>query len=190
MEWDFKDIYCGHREEGYRAYCHPDLFKPATTLVYHNDGNGKFTEVSKKVGIDKPSKGLGIAIADYDHDGWMDIFIANDSIPEFLFHNKGNGTFEEVGLASGERASTVAELLLRAWAWTLRTTIMTGGRTRGHRPGQSTVRAVPQRERRHVRLCEQSQAWPPLHCCIRHGECDSWITIMMVGRIFSSPSRT
>jgi enediyne biosynthesis protein E4 len=101
MEWDFKDIYCGHREEGYRAYCHPDLFKPATTLVYHNDGNGKFTEVSKKVGLDKPSKGLGIAIADYDHDGWMDIFIANDSIPEFLFHNKGNGTFEEVGLASG-----------------------------------------------------------------------------------------
>ena len=101
MEWDFKDIYCGHREEGYRAYCHPDLFKPATTLVYHNDGNGKFTEVSKKVGLDKPGKGLGIAVADYDRDGWMDILIANDSIPEFLFHNKGNGTFEEVGLASG-----------------------------------------------------------------------------------------
>jgi len=101
MEWDFKDIYCGHREEGYRAYCHPDLFKPATTLVYHNDGNGKFTEVSQKVGLDKPGKGLGIAIADYDRDGWMDIFIANDSMPEFLFHNKGNGTFEEVGLVSG-----------------------------------------------------------------------------------------
>jgi hypothetical protein len=101
MEWDFDDIYCGHREEGFRSYCHPDLFKPASVLLYHNDGNGKFTEVSAKAGIDKPGKGLGLAIADYDHDGWMDILLANDSVPEFLFHNKGNGTFEEVGVASG-----------------------------------------------------------------------------------------
>jgi enediyne biosynthesis protein E4 len=101
MEWDFDDIYCGHREEGFRSYCHPDLFKPASVLLYHNDGNGKFTEVASKAGMGKPGKGLGLAIADYDHDGWMDILLANDSIPEFLFHNKGNGTFEEVGLASG-----------------------------------------------------------------------------------------
>jgi hypothetical protein len=101
MEWDFDDIYCGHREEGFRSFCHPDLFKPASVLLYHNDGNGKFTEVSAKAGIAKPGKGLGLAIADYDHDGWMDILLANDSIPEFLFHNKGNGTFEEVGVASG-----------------------------------------------------------------------------------------
>jgi hypothetical protein len=101
MVWDFDDIYCGHREEGFRSYCHPDLFKPESVLLYHNDGNGKFTEVSHKAGIDKPGKGLGLAIADFDHDGWMDIFLANDSIPEFLFHNKGDGTFEEVGLPSG-----------------------------------------------------------------------------------------
>ena len=101
MEWDFDDIYCGHREEGFRSYCHPDLFKPASVLLYHNDGNGKFTEVAAKAGINKPSKGLGLAIADYDHDGWIDILLANDSIPEFLFHNKGNGTFEEVGVVSG-----------------------------------------------------------------------------------------
>lgn len=101
MVWDFDDIYCGHREEGFRSYCHPDLFKPVSVLLYHNDGNGKFTEVSHKAGIDKPAKGLGLAIADFDHDGWMDILLANDSIPEFLFHNKGNGTFEEMGLPSG-----------------------------------------------------------------------------------------
>ena len=101
MEWDFDDIYCGHREEGFRSYCHPDLFKPVSVLLYHNDGNGKFTEVALKAGMGKPGKGLGLAIADYDHDGWMDILLANDSIPEFLFHNKGDGTFEEVGVVSG-----------------------------------------------------------------------------------------
>ena len=101
MEWDFEDIYCGLREAGFRSYCHPDLFKPASVLLYHNDGEGKFTEVAHKAGIDKPAKGLGVAIADYDHDGWTDIVIANDSIPEYLFHNKGNGTFEEIGLPSG-----------------------------------------------------------------------------------------
>jgi hypothetical protein len=101
MEWTFQDIYCGEREAGYRAYCHPDLFKPATTLLYHNDGNGKFTEVSQKAGLAKPGKGLGVALADYDRDGWMDIYIANDSVPEYLFHNKGDGTFEEVGMVSG-----------------------------------------------------------------------------------------
>jgi enediyne biosynthesis protein E4 len=71
-----------------------------TPLVYHNDGNGHFTEVGKKIGIALPGKGLGIAIADYDRDGHIDLFIANDSMPEFLFHNKGDGTFEEKGLMS------------------------------------------------------------------------------------------
>ena len=101
MKWDFDDIYCGHREEGFRSYCHPDLFNPESVLLYHNEGNGKFKEVSALAGVDKPGKGLGLAIADYDHDGWTDIFLTNDSMPEFLFHNRGNGTFEEVGLPSG-----------------------------------------------------------------------------------------
>jgi hypothetical protein len=101
MQWDFDDIYCGHREEGFRSYCHPDLFKPEGALLFHNDGNGKFTEVSHQAGIDKPAKGLGVAISDYDRDGWIDIMVSNDSIPEYLFHNKGDGTFEEVGLPSG-----------------------------------------------------------------------------------------
>jgi hypothetical protein len=70
-------------------------------LVYHNDGNGHFTEISHKVGLAEPGKGLGIALADYDRDGHLDIFVANDSMPEFLYHNKGDGTFEEVALRSG-----------------------------------------------------------------------------------------
>jgi hypothetical protein len=101
MEWKFHDIYCGERREGYRSYCHPDIFKPVSVLLYHNEGNGRFTEVSHKAGVDKPMKGLGVAVADYDKDGWPDFFIANDSIPEALFHNKRDGTFEEVALVSG-----------------------------------------------------------------------------------------
>ena len=101
LKWDFSDLFCGERREGYRAYCHPDLFPPIAPLVYHNDGNGHFTEVAAKIGLDHPGKGLGIAIADYDRDGHTDIFVANDSMQEFLYHNKGNGTFEEVGLPAG-----------------------------------------------------------------------------------------
>ncbi len=101
MIWDFDDIYCGREKEGFRSYCHPDVFKPEAVLLFHNDGNGKFTEVAHRAGIDKPGKGLGLAIADYDRDGWMDILLANDAIPEYLFHNRGDGTFEEVGMASG-----------------------------------------------------------------------------------------
>jgi hypothetical protein len=100
LKWDFKDIFCGEHREGYRAYCHPDLFHPISPLVYHNDGNGKFSEVSAAAGLSKPGKGLGIAMADYDRDGHVDLFVANDSMSEFLYHNKKNGTFEEVGLAS------------------------------------------------------------------------------------------
>ncbi len=100
VKWDFDDIWCGEHKEGFRSYCHPDTFKAISPLVYHNDGQGRFTEVAAKLGLNIPGKGLGIAIADYDHDGHIDLFIANDSMPEFLYHNKGNGTFEEKGLFS------------------------------------------------------------------------------------------
>ena len=97
----FEDIWCGERKEGYRAYCTPDVFRPISPLVYHNDGNGRFTEVSQRIGIAQAGKGLGIAIADYDRDGHIDVFVANDSVPEFLYHNRGNGIFVEVALPSG-----------------------------------------------------------------------------------------
>jgi len=101
LQWDFDDLYCGEHREGYRSYCHPDSFRPIAPLVYHNDGNGHFTEIAQKAGLAIPGKGLGIAFADYDRDGRTDLFFANDSMPEFLYHNKGNGTFEEVALQSG-----------------------------------------------------------------------------------------
>jgi enediyne biosynthesis protein E4 len=100
LDWDFDEIWCGEHKEGYRAYCHPDFFKPISPLVYHNNKDGTFTEISRKIGLAKPGKGLGLAIADYDHDGHIDFFVANDSMAEFLYHNRGDGTFEEVGLVS------------------------------------------------------------------------------------------
>jgi len=100
MIWDFSDIWCGERQEGHRAYCHPDIFKPTTLLLYHNEDGRHFREVSEQAGLTMAGKGLGLAIADYDHDGYPDIFVANDSMQEFLLHNKRNGTFEEVGLES------------------------------------------------------------------------------------------
>jgi enediyne biosynthesis protein E4 len=99
--WDFDDVWCGEHREGYRTYCHPDLFPAISALVYHNNGNGHFTEVAKKIDMDTPGKGLGIAISDFDRDGKIDVAVANDSMIEFLYHNKGNGTFEEIGLNAG-----------------------------------------------------------------------------------------
>jgi hypothetical protein len=101
LQWDFTDIWCGEKKQGYRSFCHPDEFQAITPLVYHNDGNGHFTDTTKQAGFAKPGKGLGIAIADFDGDGRIDVFIANDSVPEFLYQNKGDGTFEEVGLFAG-----------------------------------------------------------------------------------------
>jgi enediyne biosynthesis protein E4 len=100
VTWDWDDYWCGEHREGYRAYCHPDLFSPIAPLLYHNDGNGRFTEVTQQAGFAKPGKGLGVAIGDYDKDGRPDIVIANDSMPEFLYHNDGGGKFSELGLES------------------------------------------------------------------------------------------
>jgi hypothetical protein len=82
----------------------PDLYVTnfGVSRLYHNNGDGTFADVSVASGIAAhKGKGMGIAIADYDHDGLMDIFVANDTMPNFLFHNEGGGRFREVALASG-----------------------------------------------------------------------------------------
>src|SRR6266567_8236127 len=103
LDWSFKtNRYCGEQKPGYRAYCHPDNYEGATNILYHNNGDGTFTDVSAKAGIANPSgKSLGVTFADYDADGFIDIFVANDSVQCFLYHNNGNGTFSEVGLLAG-----------------------------------------------------------------------------------------
>jgi len=103
LRWTFQaNVYCGERRPGYREYCHPSSFPAVTNLLYRNNGDGTFTDVSAKSGIDRAAgKALGVAVADYDADGWIDIFVANDSIPCFLFHNNRDGTFSESALTAG-----------------------------------------------------------------------------------------
>jgi len=87
---------------GIRAYCSPDSYSGLPNLLFHNNGNGTFTDVSESSGIFKHvGKGMGVAFADYDNDGFADVFVSNDTFRNFLFHNNGNGTFTEVGLLSG-----------------------------------------------------------------------------------------
>jgi enediyne biosynthesis protein E4 len=101
------NFYCGDRGPGMRSYCHPDDFHPQAPTLYHNDGDGTFTDVSKSSGLAQhPRNGLGIVTFDYDDDGWQDIFIANDNMPNSLFHNNRNGTFSEVGYLAGVAVSS------------------------------------------------------------------------------------
>ena len=83
-------------------YCGPAFYKPVPHRLYHNLGSGRFEDVTEKSGIASvPGKGMGISIADFNGDGQHDVFIANDTEPNSLFINKGNGTFEEKGLELG-----------------------------------------------------------------------------------------
>jgi enediyne biosynthesis protein E4 len=101
-KWEVnKDPYCGPTPK-LRAYCHPNNYANLPNTLYRNNGDGTFTDVSAEAGIAKYlGKGMGVAIADYDHDGFIDIFVANDNHPNFLFHNLGGKKFEEVALESG-----------------------------------------------------------------------------------------
>ena len=101
-----RNFYCGDRGPGMRSYCHPDDFQGQPPTLYHNNGDGTFTDVSKSSNLGaKGGNGLGVVTFDYDNDGWQDIFIANDHMPNFLFHNNRDGTFRELAYAAGVAVS-------------------------------------------------------------------------------------
>ncbi len=102
VQWSIQgDLFCtldGTR----KSYCTPESYKGSSARLWHNLGNGKFEDVTQKAGLnDASSKSLGIAILDYNEDGWLDILIANDTQPNKLYLNKHNGAFEEKGIPAG-----------------------------------------------------------------------------------------
>ncbi len=93
------DVFCGDNKLGRRFYCIPRVFKPTPSLLYHNNGDGTFTEVSAGTGIQRAmGKALGVVATDINNNGLMDLFVANDTVQNFLFMNRGNGKWEEIGL--------------------------------------------------------------------------------------------
>ena len=100
LDWDYdKNVFCGERRPGFRAYCHPDQFKAVTNKLFHNNGNGTFTDVSEASGIGKvEGKALGVVAFDFNRDGRQDVYVANDKVHNSLFRNNGDGTFSEIAL--------------------------------------------------------------------------------------------
>src|SRR6266705_3876233 len=97
-----KNIFCGYGPTNTRWYCKPTPYKPMPCWLFHNNGDGTFTDVSKEYGIaGSLAKGWGVVAADINNDGWMDLFVGNDTVPNFLFVNRGNGRFDEIGALSG-----------------------------------------------------------------------------------------
>jgi hypothetical protein len=95
------DVYCGDNKLGKRFYCIPRVFKPTPSLLFHNNGDGTFKEVSAGTDIQKAmGKALGVVATDINNDGLTDLFVANDTVQNFLFANRGKGKWDEIGLAA------------------------------------------------------------------------------------------
>jgi hypothetical protein len=95
-------VACGEKKPGYRAYCHPDSFHGTSMRLYHNNGDGTFTDLTAKAGlVNTDGKSLAVVLADLNGDGWPDIFIANDTQRNFLYLNNGDGTFRDESYRSG-----------------------------------------------------------------------------------------
>ena len=96
------DRYCGDRARGLRVYCHPKNFTPTANRLYRNLGNGRFEDVSDQVGLSPfRGRGMSVAFADFDGNGWQDAFVTNDYLPNFLFLNQDGTSFVEDALLSG-----------------------------------------------------------------------------------------
>ncbi len=102
VDWsEASDQYCTLDGKN-KSYCTPELYKGQSSTLFHNLGHGVFEDVTKKAGLfDPSSKALGVALLDYDDDGWMDLFVTNDTQPNKLYHNNHNGTFTESAFAAG-----------------------------------------------------------------------------------------
>jgi hypothetical protein len=102
VQWTAEgDLWCS-LDGATKSYCTPESYKGTSSKLYHNLGNGKFEDVSQKAGIADPtSKSLGVAVLDYNGDGWPDLFVSNDTQPNKLYRNNRNGTFTEEGMAAG-----------------------------------------------------------------------------------------
>jgi len=102
IDWSIeKDQYCTLDNKN-KSYCTPQTYKGESSRLYHNKGNGVFEDVTKQAGLlDPTGKSLGVALLDYDNDGWMDLFVSNDTEPNKLYHNNHDGTFTDVGVAVG-----------------------------------------------------------------------------------------
>jgi hypothetical protein len=88
--------------KGLNEYCYPKVYSPMASWLFHNNGDGTFTDVSQKMGIaDNPGKSWGVVATDINNDGWMDLFVANDTVANFLFANRGGKKFEEIGFTAG-----------------------------------------------------------------------------------------
>ena len=97
-----KNKFCGHEATGERYYCIPRVYEPAPSWLFHNNGDGTFTDVSRASGIAKAlGKAWGVVATDVNNDGWMDLFVVNDTVQNFLFVNRGRGKFEEIALEAG-----------------------------------------------------------------------------------------
>ena len=95
------DLWCS-MDGAAKSYCTPESYQGTSSKLYHNLGNGKFEDVTAKAGLADPSsKSLGVTVFDYDGDGWPDLFVANDTQPNKLYHNNHDGTFTDAGLKAG-----------------------------------------------------------------------------------------
>ena len=102
LSWSYeKNVYCGERREGYRSYCHPSYFETTPSVLLRNNGDGTFSDVTRQAGVDLPGKALAVVTGDINGDGLADIYVANDTVANFLFENRGEGRFEETGLVAG-----------------------------------------------------------------------------------------
>ncbi len=97
-----KNQWCGNRMTGSRVYCVPSVYQPMPSYLFHNNGDGTFTDVSRESGIGQQmGKAWGVVACDINNDGWMDLFVSNDTVANFLYANRGKGKFEEIGLLAG-----------------------------------------------------------------------------------------